>query len=123
MKAKKESVMRKENVEILIVLAIGTFVLASLVAPLFPGSGTNQVMTGGISGNQQPTVVCSDSDGGIDFETKGKCTDFSTNEEFTDYCEGSIVVEYRCSTQGCINLAYKCPYGCAKGVCLPQLRV
>jgi len=110
--------MKKESVELLIVVVLGTFVVASLVAPLMTGTGVNTVVTGGISGGQ--TVVCSDSDGGIDLETKGTCTDFQLNQDFTDYCESNVLIEYRCSTTGCTSLAYRCPNGCSYGACNPE---
>ena len=112
--------MKKQNVELLIVVILGTFVVVSLVAPLLTGTGINTVITGGTSGEQGPTVVCSDSDGGIDLETKGTCTDFNLNQEFTDYCESDVLIEYRCVTDGCTSLAYKCPYGCVDGACIPS---
>lgn len=107
--------MKKQNIEILIVVVLGTFVVVSLVAPLLTGTGVNTVVTGGVSGGK--TVLCSDSDGGIDLETRGTCTDFQLNEDFTDYCESDILIEYRCATDGCTSLAYRCSNGCADGAC------
>jgi len=115
--------MKKENIELLVVVVLGTFVVVSLVAPLLTGTGVNTVMSGGISGGEQTgeTILCSDSDGGLDLEAQGTCTDFQLNQEFTDYCESDVLIEYRCSTDGCASLAYKCPNGCADGACLSDL--
>lgn len=116
----------KENLEILVVLFAGAFVLVAVVAPILPGfgnlGGTQAGVVSGPSGNT-PTVFCSDSDGGINFDIKGTCTDFQTGQTYSDYCTGNVITEYQCSTtaNACTAVEFRCPYGCSQGTCLPQL--
>lgn len=67
---------------------------------------------------------CKDSDGGIDYYTKGmasQCPDSpqSTCRAFEDQCTSSNVVrEGFCKGDDLVDTEYTCPYGCRDGACL-----
>jgi len=112
----------KQNLEILVVLFAGAFVLVAVVAPVLPGFGSLEgTQAGVVSTGDNAAVYCSDSDGGINFDTRGTCTDLRVGNEYVDYCTGNVITEYRCSTSGCTAVDFRCPFGCSQGRCLPQL--
>lgn len=114
----------KEKVEMLLVILAGSFVLAGLIAPMLPSGGGNQFVSGGVVGGQQgETITCADSDGGLNFDIKGTCTDVANGVQYTDYCDKGILNEYHCAAAGCETVIYKCPYGCFVGICLPPIQV
>ena len=114
----------KQNLEILVVLFAGAFVLVAVVAPVLPGfsslGGTQAGVTGSNTGDSS-AVYCTDSDGGINFDVRGTCTDLATGNEYVDYCTGNVITEYRCSASGCTAVDFRCPFGCSQGRCLPEL--
>lgn len=113
----------KEKIEMLVVILTGCFVLAALISPMLPSGGNSQFVGGEVIGGQQgETVICTDSDGGLNFDVRGTCTDVASGSEYTDYCDGPLLNEYRCAENGCISVQYNCPHGCLNGVCLPQLQ-
>jgi len=114
----------KQNLEILVVLFAGAFVLVAVVAPVLPGFGSLGGTQAGVVTSETggSTVFCSDSDGGINFDERGTCTDFNTQTEYFDYCTGNVITEYRCSTSGCTAVDFRCPFGCSQGRCLPELQ-
>ncbi|MFH0711057.1 MAG: hypothetical protein V1944_00600 [Candidatus Aenigmatarchaeota archaeon] len=111
----------KQNLEILVVLFAGAFVLVAVAAPMLPGFGSLGGTQAGVIGSDQNAVFCSDSDGGINFDIRGTCTDLDSGNEYSDYCTGNVITEYRCSESGCTAVDFRCPYGCSQGRCLPQL--
>jgi len=67
------------------------------------------------------TLECTDSDGGIDYFTKGTIlTTIPTTH--SDYCVGDILNEYYCgkpdNEQSATDFKYKCPNGCSDGACI-----
>lgn len=64
--------------------------------------------------------ACSDSDGGVNQNSKGTLRDF--NGVFTDYCIGNDVVEYYCSSNQMANTQIQCSSGyyCSDGACVLQ---
>jgi hypothetical protein len=74
--------------------------------------------------NSTSCGYCLDSDGGVDYFTKGNVTGLGSNQQiFTthDYCKDSTTVYegYCCSDQSHVNGIYhQCEYGCIDGACL-----
>jgi len=70
---------------------------------------------------EEEPLACTDSDGGINYYTKGTCQDEKGSQ--TDYCSGTIqLAEYYCSQATtaetyCSSLSYDCAYGCQDGAC------
>jgi len=62
------------------------------------------------------SAACNDTDGGKNFSVKGS-TSFGGNV-YTDFCNGSSVVEYYCQDSQGYSTTYNCPYGCSDGICL-----
>jgi hypothetical protein len=63
-------------------------------------------------------AICSDTDSGIDYYTKGEVT--SNNETLIDYCTQSILVEYYCDSthpDKILNTIHSCQEGCGGGSC------
>lgn len=58
---------------------------------------------------------CTDSDG-LDFFVRGT-VDMGT-QEFTDYCSGSMVVEYTCEDNEVSKVNHSCENGCSDGACM-----
>lgn len=65
-------------------------------------------------------TTCSDSDGGLDYYTKGTVT--SSEGSITDACIDSYeLVEWVCDEMDSIeDEYYVCPYGCENGACLEE---
>lgn len=70
------------------------------------------------------TQLCSDSDGGINYYTKGAtsvCSNSSSGGTCTaiyDKCNGNTLTEYYCRYNEIKSLGYACPNGCNDGACL-----
>jgi len=79
--------------------------------------GTPTVQGGQIDGNQ----ICTDSDGGMDYNVQGTVTSTETPQGTTDYCtDQTQLVEYSCATDLTTNTeSYTCPNGCQDGACIP----
>ena len=74
---------------------------------------------------------CTDSDGGLDYYTRGDCVDSHHASPMNDGCIESngdndgFLREITCDDHGngvmCQMNDYECPYGCFQGVCLYEL--
>jgi hypothetical protein len=70
--------------------------------------------------------TCSDSDGGLDYYTKGTvsvCTFTDTGGScggLVDFCSGNILTEGYCKGSESKSIKYTCPYGCADGRCFKE---
>jgi len=68
--------------------------------------------------------TCTDSDGGIDYYTKGEvvvCTYTETGGGcggLVDSCSGDVLTEGYCEGTDSKTVKYTCPYGCGDGACL-----
>ncbi|RJQ16805.1 hypothetical protein C4573_01945 [Candidatus Woesearchaeota archaeon] len=61
---------------------------------------------------------CNDTDGGIDYYTKGTVTD-QTGNSYTDNCQSRTLEEYYCSSYGNKKVTYKlCHNDCVDGACI-----
>jgi len=82
------------------------------------------VSTGGGGGGSGS--YCTDSDGGLDYYTRGDCVDSHHANPMNDGCIESngdndgFLREITCSDSGngCVMNDYECPYGCFQGACL-----
>ncbi len=69
-------------------------------------------------------TTCTDSDGGINYYTKGTTTICTSTSQsggcgvFADTCTGSILKEGYCENSLLKTINYTCPYGCREGVCV-----
>ena len=67
--------------------------------------------------------TCDDSDGGINYYTKGNCAKCNQTGELNvcgitpDICSGSTLLEYYCGNNECKETLYDCHYGCMAGAC------
>ncbi len=61
------------------------------------------------------THDCTDTDGGIEYFTKGTVT--VDEEELTDSCQQDALLEYYCSQNQARVKVYICPEGCNEGIC------
>ncbi|MBT7102098.1 hypothetical protein HN935_01150 [archaeon] len=66
-----------------------------------PNGCVNDACVGDVEPNV--TVICSDSDGGIDISIKGTVQHNFTS--YIDYCNGSSIVEYLCNADGSVGIA------------------
>ncbi len=69
------------------------------------------------------SISCSDGDGGLDYLTKGICSDATGSKQ--DTCVGDVVLkEYKCSDEACKYVYYNCVMhgytGCSNGACYSQ---
>ncbi len=67
------------------------------------------------------TYICDDSDGGKDYNVKGRVTASSptSSTDVTDLCSDSTkVVEYFCTNLQQSGETYTCPNGCSNGACV-----
>jgi eight-cysteine-cluster-containing protein len=67
-----------------------------------------------------PSVTCTDSDGGKNYNVQGAAA--SGGQNYTDHCnsDGTLTEKY-CSESGQISAeVYQCPYGCLEGACTTQ---
>ncbi len=67
------------------------------------------------------TYTCDDSDGGKDYNVKGRVTASSptSSTDVTDLCSGSTgLVEYFCTNLQQSGETYTCPNGCSNGACI-----
>lgn len=75
---------------------------------------------GDLTGQADASLLCRDSDGGINYYEKGTtCIGRSTCK--TDYCKtNSTVVEYYCGPDKLriLIIGTTCPYNCSDGACL-----
>jgi hypothetical protein len=62
-----------------------------------------------------PEPDCIDSDGGIDYDTKGTAT--KGQDTGTDSCDGDVLTEYYCSGNQIVPTTKTCDYGCQNGAC------
>lgn len=66
---------------------------------------------------------CTDSDGGLNYEAKGRITMKDTTgvvASQADYCDGNTLYEMTCSGLYQGTNAYKCPGLCEDGKCIPK---
>jgi len=73
---------------------------------------------------EAPQATCTDTDGGLNYATKGTVTGTGSGcgtTPSTDLCANtSVLNERHCgSEKQCFTSAYTCPGGCSNGVCLP----
>ncbi|MEM4347936.1 MAG: hypothetical protein QW802_05055, partial [Candidatus Altiarchaeota archaeon] len=70
-----------------------------------------------------PGQVCSDSDGGRNYESSGICKEKGTytyKDKGQDYClDSTTLKEWYCSNEKCTYEYKRCEYGCRAGACLP----
>ena len=59
--------------------------------------------------------TCSDSDGGINYETKGTAKKGGSSS--TDYCSNGVLLEYYCSGNSITYTQHQCDGVCAEGRC------
>lgn len=67
------------------------------------------------------TTTCTDSDGGVNFETKGSTEYISSTDRKSaeDYCNGYELTEFFCLPDRKFgNLKYICPNSCEDGACI-----
>lgn len=72
--------------------------------------------------------TCTDSDGGINYYTKGEvvvCTFYESDlgggggcGALVDYCSGDVLTEGYCEGTSSKSVKYTCPYGCTNGACI-----
>ena len=71
---------------------------------------------------EEELILCTDGDLGKDYSEKADVVlrrEGTTLATLTDYCAGSTLYEYFCSSgDSSDSIAYTCPYGCDEGVCL-----
>ncbi len=72
-------------------------------------------------------LVCTDSDGGLNYYTKGTITwtdENGTQRSSTDGCryDGVTLAEVYCGNNPDIARQYACPYGCENGACEKQIK-
>jgi hypothetical protein len=69
-------------------------------------------------GGQTHTQYCTDTDNGLTYNTKGKCTDnLMYKDGFNDFCTSSTkLVEIYCSNDECAQQEHNC--NCAEGRCV-----
>jgi len=72
---------------------------------------------GGGGGVAKPKT-CIDSDAGINYSIKG--TIQNNTGEYSDFCQGSSLIEYYCENNESKSISYVCDYGCFNGECLQQ---
>ncbi len=69
-------------------------------------------------------ITCEDSDGGIDYYTKGTvsvCTIYDQGggcSGLVDSCNGNVLTEGYCEDTSLKSVKYTCPYGCSDGSCV-----
>lgn len=79
------------------------------------GSSTSGAGPPGLPGEIEG---CTDSDGGLDYNTKGKLCDLNGDCTY-DFCEEDRLTEYYCDTPSDADLTYHtCPNGCQDGACI-----
>jgi len=73
------------------------------------------------------TQTCEDSDGGLDYYSKGSVTVCTYNDtgggcgKFVDICKAdSILREGYCENNDLKTVRYACPYGCLDGACINE---
>jgi len=78
----------------------------------------NRICTASCIDDDECTYECDDSDGGINFYTKGTCIDGDSSD--TDYCvTGTTIVEHYCSgSKTCVGWMIGCPGSCINGACV-----
>ncbi len=70
--------------------------------------------------------TCTDSDGGLDYFTKGTvtiCTFTDTSGgcgAIVDRCDGNVLTENYCDGTDGKSVKYTCPYGCEDGACVKE---
>ncbi len=70
----------------------------------------------------EPSVECSDSDGGIIYDTRGTCTD--RNGPHTDEClTSTLLKEWSCSNDICVGTKHECSFKCLNGACVEEVQV
>ncbi len=69
--------------------------------------------------NSLAQLPCHDTDGGINFYTKGTVSGISDDFFFTytDYCEGDVLTEFYCQNNDLKNITFECENGCSDGRC------
>jgi len=66
--------------------------------------------------------VCSDSDNGRNYNTKGLVIARAGDEQVWDSCKTDyILLEGTCDEQGGAAYEYQCPNGCSNGACITQI--
>ncbi len=72
---------------------------------------------GGGGGGVVRPKTCIDSDG-KNYSIKGTVQNNTGN--YTDFCQGSNIIEYYCENNESKSISYTCNYGCFDGICLQQ---
>jgi len=71
--------------------------------------------------------TCTDSDGGLDYYTKGEvtvCTYYDWGggcSGTVDRCDGNVLIEGYCEGTDSKSVQYTCPYGCEDGACISEI--
>ncbi len=64
-------------------------------------------------------VICSDSDGGIEYYVYGEVTDFTAPNPYQDHCVDNKLIEMQCYQNEHKSAPEKtCPNGCSNGACI-----
>jgi len=71
-----------------------------------------------------PQVICTDSDGGENYEVKGSITGTHRDGPLApreDFCQGNSLYELSCNNNLAVPQLYECPNGCdGGGACIPM---
>ena len=80
---------------------------------ILSGAGSLEIIS-----EAPPAPVCTDTDGGQDYNTKGTVTSTECSGSQVDSCDGDVLQEQYCGSQAeCLVIAYTCQYGCTDGAC------
>jgi len=96
---------------LILVFTLGLFIIGSSVYAFIDFSELLGRITGMVT-------YCTDSDGGLNYYTKGvtKLSWYSREDRCTS--DGKKVIEYYCSGNALIGKMYTCPNGCKDGACI-----
>ncbi len=87
-------------------------------------AGGNTLDTKTIPVTFGPSVTCTDSDGGKNYETYGYVIQSDTpNSQHSDSCTSKTLYETYCENNQIKTEAHFCPNGCNDGACLPAMNV
>ncbi len=68
--------------------------------------------------------LCSDNDGGINYDIRGGAVPKGGDDITYDYCNGNLLIEFSCDSDSADDLdigEYACENGCENGACKPML--
>jgi cysteine-rich repeat protein len=65
-------------------------------------------------------AVCTDTDGGKNYNVKGTAKSSCSSQTYTDTCNGNYLKEYYCSGGYVTHVSNYCSYKCQNGACVPK---